>query len=100
MAQINLGSTPLSDRDHDWFKVMASLSGWSVRSKVSGLLESYVRKNIELYTELVNYSARKHGLTFDEAFHKLRLGESLGEPLKEFPVIQEMEEKLNGLANQ
>lgn len=98
MAQINLGSAPLSDRDHDWFRVMASVSGWSIRSKVSGLLESYIRENIEVYTEIVDYSARKHGKTFDEAFHLLRNGESLGTPLKDFPVVPEMEEKLNGLA--
>ncbi|MEM1425221.1 MAG: hypothetical protein AAGF75_01520, partial [Cyanobacteria bacterium P01_H01_bin.130] len=68
MPQISLGSASLSDQDHDWFVVAYNLCGWSMRSKVSELIEDYVRENREEFAQMVDYSARKYGLTFDEAF--------------------------------
>ncbi len=97
MAEINLGSTPLSDKDHDWFRAMASAYGWTIRTKISEILKDFIHENMEEFVEVVAYSARKHGLTFDEAFHRLRNKEELGDPRPDFPVVAEMEEKLDGL---
>ena len=98
MAQINLGTVPLSDRDHDYIRAMSTVCGWSVRSKMSVILEDFVRANLAEFRDVIEYSARKHGLSFEEAFDRLRRGEGLGEPLDHFPVDSAMEEKLNGLA--
>ena len=98
MADINLGSVPLPDREADYFKAMTNAYNWTVRTKVSDLLRSLIRENREEFDEMVSYASRKYGLTFDETFHRLLKKESLGEPLDSFSVEPAMEEKLNGLA--
>ena len=98
MAHLNLGQTPVSDQAHDWFRAMSNACGWSARSKISGMIEDYVRDNMAEFAETIGYAARKHGMSFDEAFDLLRRDQPLGEPVEGFSVIADMEEKLNGLA--
>ncbi|MGD1850928.1 MAG: hypothetical protein ACFCBU_10075 [Cyanophyceae cyanobacterium] len=88
----------MSERDVDYFRAMVHAYGWTIRMKVSDALTRLVREHEYEFNRVVGYSARKYGLTFDEAFHRFRNKESLGEPLANFPVDPEMEEKLNGLA--
>ncbi|MGD1849071.1 MAG: hypothetical protein ACFCBU_00150 [Cyanophyceae cyanobacterium] len=98
MAGLNLGVIPLSDRDSDYFRVMVNAHGWTARTVMSKLVKDFVQENKEEFDAAVTYASRKYGLTFDEVFHRLLEKKSLGEPLSNFSVDPEMEEKLNGLA--
>ena len=88
----------MSEHDADWFKVMVQVEGSSQRKMASEAIVKLVNASKSDYIDRIDYAARKYGLTFDQAFNRLRLGESLGEPLDDFVVVPEMEEKLNGLA--
>lgn len=92
---IRLSTVPLNDHDADWLTVMANASETSLRQKVASVLSYYVRRRKDQYVQMVQYLADKHGLTFEECFHKLRRGEDLGEPLESWKVDPEME-KLKG----
>ena len=97
MAEIGLGSCSMSDHDVDWFRVIVSIEGVSQRKLASDAIRELVERSKSDYVKRVEYAARKHGLTFDEAFHRLRRAEPLGDPLEDFVVVPEMEGKLNGL---
>ena len=97
MGQMNLGSISIADHDEDWLRVSAAVKNTSMRVLVSSALSDFVSESKPELTELIGYAANKHGLTFEQAFHRLRSGEELGEPLPNFPLVTEMEEKLNGL---
>ncbi|MEM9771684.1 MAG: hypothetical protein AAF889_08835 [Cyanobacteria bacterium P01_D01_bin.73] len=103
MGDLAAGSIPLADHDEDWVRVAASVKGMSMRAYIGNAVGGTISSEKPVLESLVRYAAQKHGLTFDEAFHRLRTKKSgdkkpLGEPLPDFPVVPEMEEKLNGLA--
>lgn len=84
MTDINLGTVPMGDHDADWFKVICRLSNRSLRANAATVLGAYVRRHKAEYVEILIYTARKHGLTPDEAFRRLLNDEPLGEPLDNF----------------
>jgi hypothetical protein len=84
MTDINLGTVPLGDHDADWFKVMCRLSNRSLRANAASVLGYYIRRRKSEYVEILSYTARKYGLTVDEAFKRLLNDESLGEPIANF----------------
>lgn len=88
---LNVGSLPLGDHDSDWLRVMAAATGSSVRVKVASVCGYYVRRRKEEYKAIIEYTARKYGLTFSECFQRLRKGESLGTALPDFEVDYEIE---------
>jgi hypothetical protein len=63
---------------------MSRLSDRSIRGNLSVIVGYYVRRRKKEYEELLQYTARKYGLTTDECFQKLLRGESLGEPVDGF----------------
>ena len=91
MADLNIGSVPLGDHDADWFVVMARATGDSTRVKAGSIIGYYVRRRKEEYKLILEYTARKYGLTFSEVFHRLRRGEELGSPLSDFDIDYEVE---------
>ena len=94
MDSLNIGSVNLGDHDVDWFKVMSAVTHQSVRSKAGSILGYYVRKRKEEYREIIQYTANKYGLSFDECFNKLKNGEPLGDPLDYFQVDPIMEKRI------
>lgn len=92
---LNLGNIPLGEHDADWMRVMAAASNSSLRVKVASICGYFVRRRKGEYIEIVNYIAAKYGLSFDEAFHKLKNGEDLGTPLDYFPLDHTMESKID-----
>lgn len=91
MESLNVGSLPLGEHDADWFKVMTAVSNSSLRVKVASVVSYYVRRRKPEYIEIVQYTANKHGLTFDECFHRLLKGESLGKVVEGFEVNPALE---------
>ena len=91
---INFGNIPLGDHDADWFKVMAAASNSSLRVKAASVIGYFVRRRKEEYREIIQYTANKYGISFDECFNKLKNGESLGDPLDYFEVDPKMESKI------
>lgn len=91
MADLNIGSVPLGDHDADWFVVMARATGDSTRVKAGSVIGCYVRRRKQEYILIIEYIARKYGLSFSECFHRLRKGEDLGTPLSEFDLDYEVE---------
>ena len=73
---INFGNIPLGDHDADWFKVMAAASNSSLRVKAASVIGYFVRRRKEEYREIIQYTANKYGISFDECFNKLKNGES------------------------
>lgn len=96
MAQLTPGSIPMGDHDADWLKVMAAATDSSMRVKIASVLGYYVRRRKAEYIEIVSYIAAKHGLSFDECFHRLKNGEDLGQPLDYFPLDSTMESRISG----
>lgn len=88
---LNIGSIPLGDHDADWFVVMARATGDSIRVKAGSVIGYYVRRRKDEYKLIIEYIARKYGLTFSECFHRLRRGEDLGTPVSNFDVDYEIE---------
>jgi len=84
MTDINIGSVTMGDHDADWYRVMCKLGGRSIRANTSSVLGYYVRRRKSEYSEILQYTARKYGLTPDETFKRLLNDEPLGEPLKDF----------------
>ena len=91
MESLNVGSLPLGEHDADWLKVMAAASNSSLRVKVASVVGYYIRRRKAEYVEIIRYTANKHGLTFDECFHRLLKGEKLGEVVEGFEVDPRME---------
>lgn len=92
---IDFGNVPLGDHDADWFRVMSAASNSSLRVKAASVIGYFVRRRKDEYREIIQYTANKHGLSFDDCFNKLKNGEDLGEPLDYFQVDTAMEAKIN-----
>ncbi len=84
MSKLSLGQIDLGDYDRDWFVVMSKLDGKSTRANVSSVLGRYVKQNRADYQLMLDYTARKHGLTTDECFRRLLNDEDLGVPIPDF----------------
>lgn len=84
MPDLNIGSIPMGDHDRDWFTVMSRLGGRSLRANASSVLGYYVRRRKGEYQEMLEYTAKKYGLTPDECFAKLLKGDDLGKPVDGF----------------
>lgn len=97
MANLNIGTVSLGDHDSDWLKAMAQATGSSMRSKVTSALSYYVRTHKEEYKIIIEYTARKHGLTFSDCFHRLRSNQDLGSPVSNFDIDYEIEEMIENL---
>jgi hypothetical protein len=84
MVDLNIGSVSLGEHDHDWYRVMCKLGGRSIRANTSSVLGYYVRRRKDEYQAILEYTARKYGLTPDECFQRLLNDISLGEPVAGF----------------
>lgn len=84
MPKLNFGSFELGDHDRDWFIVMSRLGSRSIRANLSSVVGYYVRRRKQEYQEILDYTARKYGLTSDECFQRLLKDESLGNPIDGF----------------
>lgn len=93
MKNLSVGTVPLGTFDQDWFVVMSKLSNKSVRANVANLIEEYVSNNKEKYQQILEYTARRHGITKEVCFSRLLNNEDLGEPVENFdampPVIND-----------
>jgi hypothetical protein len=89
MGRMNVGSFELGDHDSDWFLVMSRLGGRSVRANLSSVVAFYVRRRKAEYEGILNYTARRYGLTTDACFQRLLKGEDLGEPVEGWEPIDE-----------
>lgn len=97
MENLNVGSLPLSDHDADWIKAMATVSNSSLRVKLASIVGYYVRRRKEEYLEIIDYTAQKYDLSFDECFKRLSNNEDLGEPKKDFTYNHRIEELLSSI---
>jgi hypothetical protein len=86
MPTINT-SIDLGDHDRDWFVVMSKLGNRSIRASLSNVVGCYIRRRKAEYQEILEYTARKYGLTEAECFQKLLKGESLGNPVENFGEV-------------
>jgi hypothetical protein len=84
MPKLNVGSFDLGDHDRDWFIVMSRLGDRSIRANLSSVVGYYVRRRKSEYEAILDYTARKYGLTPEECFKKLLNGEDLGKPVDGF----------------
>ena len=95
-GEIKLGSINVGDHNADWFRVMAKLSGRSVRANTASVIAFYVQRQQAKYERMLKHTSRKYGLTPDECFRRLLNDEDLGEPMKDFsedaPLIEIDEE--------
>lgn len=91
---LNLGSLPLGEHDADWFRVMSAASNSSLRVKAASVIGYFVRRRKTEYVGIVAYLARKHGLSFDECFHRLRNDEELPPALDYFEVDPHIEAEI------
>lgn len=85
MADLNIGKIPLGEHDSDWFRVMSALGGRAIRVNAASVIGYYVRRRKEEYTEILRYTAEKHGLTPEECFQRLLKGEPLDAPGEQEP---------------
>lgn len=79
MARVNIGTIDLNDYDRDWLAVIAALDGMSARATVANAVASHIKQARQEYMEVLEYTARKHGLTVDECFQKLLSGDKLSD---------------------
>lgn len=93
---VNFGNIPLGDHDADWFRVMSAASNSSLRVKAASVIGYFVRRRKDEYREIIQYTANKYGISFDECFNKLKNGEDLGKPLAYFEVDPKIEDKISG----
>ncbi|NMG09763.1 hypothetical protein [Brasilonema sp. UFV-L1] len=84
MPRLSISSFELGDHDRDWFIVMSRLGGRSIRANLSSVVGYYVRRRKQEYQEILEYTARKYGLTVDECFQRLLKDEDLGTPIDGF----------------
>ena len=77
MPSFSVGTVPLGDHDQDWFVVMTKLANKSLRANVANVLSFYVRRRKEEYREILEYTAKKYGITPEECFERLKNGEDL-----------------------
>ncbi len=95
MPRLNTGSVDLSEDEIDWLKVICNLSGTSLRAQLSQILSGHIVRFKPHYSRKVAYVARKYGLTWEEAFQRLTLGQPpFGEVVQDAPALEE-EEKSN-----
>ena len=76
MAELQSGSIPLSEHDHDWFKVMTNMAERSIRANLGNVLSDFVASQKPAYVEKIQYEANKYGLEFDEVFQIYRTATS------------------------
>ena len=82
MPEINIGSVSLSDHDRDWYLFGCKVNERSIRANTASVLAYYVRRRKTEYEEILQYTARKYGLTEEECFRRVIEGESLGDPVQ------------------
>ena len=76
MSDLQSGSIPLSEHDHDWFKVMTNMAERSIRANLGNVLSDFVASQKPAYVEKIQYEANKYGLEFDEVFQIYRTATS------------------------
>lgn len=88
---LRVNAIDLSDHDHDWFVVMSRVTPpYSVRGKLASVVGFFVRRNKAAYVEIITHTAEKHGISFEECFHRLLTKQPL--PDARFETIDISEE--------
>ncbi len=87
MPDLNIGSIPLGEHDQDWLIVMSKLGNKSLRAQTASVVRYYLNHRKAEYQEMLEYTARKYGISNGECFHRLLKGEELGTPVENFTEL-------------
>lgn len=92
-GEVNLGTISLGV-DGDRFAVMCRVNGGSIRSHTTSVVRSYVHRLWEEYKPKILEEANKYGITFDECYHRRRLGLPMGVALLKYPLSTPLQEPI------
>lgn len=92
MVKMSLGSVDLSQDEIDWWDVITELSGAALRTQVAVALKGHLIRFKPQYNKQLNYLARRHGLTYEEVFRRLKCKEDLGAIVDDAPILQSEED--------
>ena len=95
LPRLQVSSVDLADDDVDWIKAICNLSGISIRAQVAQIIQSHLIRFKPHYKKKIAYTARKYGLTFEEAFALLQTKSPPFGDVVEIAPVKEDEEVSN-----
>lgn len=94
MGKVNTGALEMSQDEEDWLRAISRMNSETVKSILVNAWKGHLNRHKAHYLRKVRYLAEMHGLTVEECFRRLVVGEDLGEIVNRAPInaLEELEQ--------
>ncbi len=86
VPRLTLGYLELSQDEYDWLQAITRMNEDSLKSSIVQAWRGHLCRHKPHYMKKLRYLSERHGLTVEECFKRLVVGEDLGPVVREAPL--------------